>query len=168
MATHDRDETIIVAHLDLGATACIGPTVTARVLAIVAPTIATLGAGFAGLELATLLSEHVDGAAEITLVDDAAGFVFGFSKLDVMFRGADEASVLLPYDEFVKPGVRFLRERVLAIDPEARTVETSAGTLACDVLVIALRRPDRARRHRLPDWPIADRRLPRTLGRTSR
>ena len=44
-----------------------------------------LGAGFGGLELATRLSEEVADAVEVTLIDQSDSFVFGFSKLDVMF-----------------------------------------------------------------------------------
>ncbi len=38
----------------------------------------------------------------------------------------------------MKPGVRFLRETVTAIDPEARRVTTDAGSYEADVLVVAL------------------------------
>ena len=55
-----------------------------------------------------------------------------------MFGHATPEEVLLPYREFVKPGVRFLQETVTAIDPEARRVTTDAGTHEADVLVIAL------------------------------
>ena len=40
--------------------------------------VVVLGAGFGGLELATLVSEACAGKAEVTLVDKADGFVFGF------------------------------------------------------------------------------------------
>jgi uncharacterized membrane protein len=44
-----------------------------------------LGAGFGGLELTTRLSEEFGNDVEVVLIDQADGFVFGFSKLDVMF-----------------------------------------------------------------------------------
>src|SRR3569832_1070705 len=44
-----------------------------------------LGAGFGGLELCTSLSEALGGSVEVTLIDKNASFMFGFSKLDVMF-----------------------------------------------------------------------------------
>ena len=44
----------------------------------------------------------------------------------------------LPYAEFVKPGVRLLRETVTAIDPAAKRVTTDAGVHEADYLVIAL------------------------------
>ena len=97
-----------------------------------------LGAGFGGLELATMLSEAPPTTVEVTLIDKADAFVFGYSKLDVMFRGAAPDSVRLPYREFVKPGVRMLQETITAIDPEARRVTTDAGTHEADAIVVAL------------------------------
>ncbi|HTO26385.1 MAG TPA: FAD-dependent oxidoreductase [Gaiellaceae bacterium] len=97
-----------------------------------------LGAGFGGLELATSLSETLGDDAGVTLVDAGDAFVFGYSKLDVMFGLADPAAIRIPYAGFAKPGVRFLRETVVAIDPEARRVTTDAGVHEADVLVVAL------------------------------
>jgi sulfide:quinone oxidoreductase len=97
-----------------------------------------LGAGFGGLELATILSDDLGDAVEVTLIDRSEAFVFGYSKLDVMFGHAALEDVLLPYAAIDKPGVRFLRESVTAIDPAARSVTTDAGTHEGDVLVIAL------------------------------
>ena len=39
-----------------------------------------LGAGFAGLELATILSERMGDEAGVTLIDAGDSFVFGFAK----------------------------------------------------------------------------------------
>jgi sulfide:quinone oxidoreductase len=97
-----------------------------------------LGAGFGGLELSTRLSEVLGDAAEVTLIDRGEGFTFGYSKLDLMFRGATRESVRLPYAEFVKPGVTVLRETVTAIDAEAKRVTTDVGEHEADYLVIAL------------------------------
>ncbi len=97
-----------------------------------------LGAGFGGMELATTLSEHFGEETEVTLIDRGEGFVFGFAKLDVLFGRKSVAEVRLPYADFVKPGVRLLRETVTAIDPRARAVTTDAGTHEADFLVIAL------------------------------
>ncbi len=97
-----------------------------------------LGAGFGGLELTTSLSEALGDEVEVTLVDKGEGFVFGFSKLDVMFGRTESDQVLHPYEDLVKPGVTFVRATVTAIDPVARRVETDAGTFEADVLVVAL------------------------------
>ena len=48
-----------------------------------------LGAGFGGLELSTRLSEELGDEVDVTLIDRADAFVFGFSKLDVMFGTRD-------------------------------------------------------------------------------
>ncbi len=97
-----------------------------------------LGAGFGGLELSSMLSEELGGSVEVTLIDKGDSFVFGFSKLDVMFGRTSAEAVRLPYGEIAKPGVRFLRETITAIDPETRTVTTDAAAHEADVLVIAL------------------------------
>ena len=94
-----------------------------------------LGAGFGGLELSTLLSE---AGVEVTLIDRSDSFVFGFSKLDVMFGRTSREAARLPYDEIAKPGLQMLRETVTAIDPNARRVTTDAGVHEADHLVIAL------------------------------
>ena len=100
--------------------------------------IVILGAGFAGMELSTLLSESVAGEAEVTLIDRADSFVLGYSKLDVMFGRTTPDAVRLPYAEFVKPGVNLVRDTIVAIDPERRHVTTGSGGFEADVLVIAL------------------------------
>ena len=100
--------------------------------------IVILGAGFGGMELSTILSEEVADDADITLIDKGDAFVFGYSKLDVMFRGAPPGSVRLPYADFVKPGVDLVRDTVVAIDPEHRHVTTASGSFDADILVVAL------------------------------
>jgi sulfide:quinone oxidoreductase len=100
--------------------------------------VVVLGAGFGGLELTTRLSESLGEAADVTLIDRADGFVFGFSKLDVMFGRTGADTVLHRYDQIVKPGVRFVRTAVRAIDPVARRVTTDDEVVDADVLVVAL------------------------------
>ena len=97
-----------------------------------------LGAGFGGLEVATRLSEALGEAADVVLLDKGAGFVLGYSKLDVMFGRMPESAVVHSYTGLNKRGVRFVRAVVTAIDPAARRVETSAGRFEGDVLVVAL------------------------------
>jgi sulfide:quinone oxidoreductase len=97
-----------------------------------------LGAGFGGLELSTMLSQELGDDVDVTLIDKSDTFVFGFSKLDVMFGRTSAEAVRLPYAEIVKPGVRFLRETVTAIDPQARSATTDVATHEADALVIAL------------------------------
>jgi sulfide:quinone oxidoreductase len=100
--------------------------------------VVVLGAGFGGLELSTMLSEASGGEIDVTLIDKGDSFVFGFSKLDLMFGHEQPDAVRMAYADIAKPGVRVLRETVTTIDPEARRVITDAGTHEADVLVIAL------------------------------
>jgi sulfide:quinone oxidoreductase len=100
--------------------------------------IVVLGAGFGGLELTTLLSEEFGEDLDLTLIDKSEGFVFGFSKLDVMFGRATADAVLHRYADVVKPGVRFVSAEVTAIDPLNRQVSTTSGGFDADVLVVAL------------------------------
>ena len=97
-----------------------------------------LGAGFGGLELATTLSETVSDLVDVTLIERNDGFVFGYSKLDVMFGRTTLEDARCHYREIARRGVRFLQETVTAIDPEARRVTTDAGVHEADVLVVAL------------------------------
>jgi len=100
--------------------------------------VVVLGAGFGGLELTSLLSEAFGDAIDVVLVDQAESFVFGFSKLDVMFGRERPADANHPYRDIVKPGVRFVQSPVRAIDPAARRAVTDAGTFDADILVVAL------------------------------
>jgi len=97
-----------------------------------------LGAGFGGLELTTRLSEALGERVETTIIDGSDAFVFGYSKLDVMFGHAALDAVRVPYASFAKPGVRFVRETITAIDPEAKRVTTTGGVFEADYLVVAL------------------------------
>ena len=97
-----------------------------------------LGAGFGGLELTTRLSDELGDAVEVTLIDKAEGFAFGFSRLDVMFSRLVADAVVHPYRHLVKPGVRFVQTTIRSIDPGQRRVETDAGSFDADVMVVAL------------------------------
>ncbi len=106
------------------------PRMNARIL--------VLGAGFGGLELTTILSDALGNRLDLTLIDKSDSFVFGYSKLDVMFGRATPEAVRVPYAKIVKPGVKFRREVIRAIDPDARRVTTDAGAYEADILLVAL------------------------------
>jgi sulfide:quinone oxidoreductase len=97
-----------------------------------------LGAGFGGLELTTFLSEVLGEAIDIVLIDKNDTFVFGSSKLDVMFGRHLPAEVRHPYSAILKPGVRFFQTTVRSIDPAAKIVVTDAQTFEADYLIVAL------------------------------
>ena len=97
-----------------------------------------LGAGFGGLELSSRLSAELADQVEVTVIDQSDSFLFGFSKLDVMFARRTMDEVRIPYRTITKPGVTFRQETVRSIDPERKQVVTNAGVYDADVLVVAL------------------------------
>ena len=100
--------------------------------------VVVLGAGFGGLELSTRLAEELGDAVSVTLIDRSDGFVFGFSKFDIMFGKAQLSSLKSRYSDLTRVPVRFRQEMITAIDPVARRVATDGGTYDADVLVVAL------------------------------
>ena len=89
--------------------------------------VVVLGAGFGGLELTTRLSEELGDDVDVVLIDQADGFVFGFSKLDVMFGRTIGDAVTTRTATSSSPACGSCRSTVRAIDPDARRVETDAG-----------------------------------------
>jgi sulfide:quinone oxidoreductase len=100
--------------------------------------VVVLGGGFGGLELVTRLSESVPDEVHVTLIDKNDSFMFGFSKLDIMFGRSDASDVWHSYRDIAKPGVEFRQETVTSIDPARRRVATDAATYDADILVVAL------------------------------
>jgi sulfide:quinone oxidoreductase len=100
--------------------------------------VVVLGAGFGGLELTARLSEQLGDQVDVTLIDKSDAFVFGFSKLDVMFGAKTIDDVRFEYRDIAKPGVEFRQETIVSIDPDARRTVTDRGTYDADVLVVAL------------------------------
>jgi sulfide:quinone oxidoreductase len=103
-----------------------------------APRIVILGAGFGGLELASALSAALGSDADVTVIDKADSFMFGYSKLEFLFGRASREELSLPYSAIAKPGVRFVHETITAIDPKSRHVTTDRDQYEADYLVVAL------------------------------
>lgn len=104
----------------------------------VATKVLVLGAGFGGLEVAARMSDHLGSEADVTLIDSGDSFVFGFSKLDVMFGRDTVEAIQIPYAKYAREGVTFVNEHIESIDPVERRVTTSGGEYSADTLVIAL------------------------------
>ena len=84
------------------------------------------------------LSEAIPDKVDITLIDQSDAFMFGFSKLDVMFGRLPASEAWHPYRGIDKPGVEFRQETVNSIDPRHRRVVTNVATYDADILVVAL------------------------------
>ncbi len=98
-----------------------------------------LGGGTGGLiisnELRKLLSS---GEAEITVVDRNERSEFRPSYLYVAFGYREPHQVSLPLSLLERKGIRFVQAEVQGIDAANRSVETSAGTMDYDILVVSL------------------------------
>ena len=105
------------------------------------PHIVVLGGGFGGLSAVHALRRRLGHGADITVVDRGDRFFMGFAKLwDLAgVRPLGEGSA--PLCGLSARGARFLQAEVTAIDAGARRVETSAGTLEADALLVALGAP---------------------------
>jgi len=97
-----------------------------------------LGGSFAGMTAALSLRSRLGRDAQITVVADRDLFVFNPSLIWLPFgkRSREEISFGLA-PTFARHGVRFVNAAATYIDPEAHRVETTAGDLDYDYLVIA-------------------------------
>jgi sulfide:quinone oxidoreductase len=97
-----------------------------------------LGGGFGGLAAAQELRERLTPDDEITLVDRSDRFYIGFAKIwDLVgMRPLEEGTGRL--ENLDRHGVRYVRAEIESLDPESRTVRTSAGDFTGDALLVAL------------------------------
>lgn len=100
------------------------------------PKIVILGGGVAGTRVANrLLKARRD--LDVTVVDSHGDHLFQPAILYVPFRGED-TSLVRDERALLRPGVRLLVERVLAVEPDAQRVRFESGvSLDYDWLVIA-------------------------------
>jgi sulfide:quinone oxidoreductase len=107
------------------------------------PHVVVLGGGFGGLAAVHELQSRLGDGVDVTLVDRGDRFFMGFAKLwDLAgIRPLEEGSA--PLSALTARGVRFVQADVTAVDAHARRVETSAGPLEADALLVALGAPSR-------------------------
>jgi sulfide:quinone oxidoreductase len=96
-----------------------------------------LGGGFGGLAAAReLRTAHPE--LEVTLVAAADEFYMGFAKLWDLARTRPLADGTRSLTALDARGVRFVHAEITAIDPARCAVETTAGALEADALLVAL------------------------------
>jgi sulfide:quinone oxidoreductase len=100
--------------------------------------ILVLGGGFGGLAAAHRLRDALDEDHEITLVDRRDRFFIGLVKLWDMVGIASLEKESRSLRGLETKGIKFLQADITDLDPEVRRVETSAGTLSADFMVVAL------------------------------
>lgn len=97
-----------------------------------------LGAGFGGNATAVALRERLGPEHEIVVVDRCDRFYMGLRKIWLLVGEASLEDGRRPLDTLAEHGVEVVRAEITRIDPAARRVETEAGPLECDRLVVAL------------------------------
>lgn len=96
-----------------------------------------LGGGFGGLAAAhELRTNHPE--IEVTLVDRSDRFFMGFAKLWDLGHVRPLAEGTRSLGKLADRGVGFRQVEVTALDPAARTVETTEGTIEADAVLVAL------------------------------
>lgn len=98
-----------------------------------------LGAGFAGLTLATSLGALAkEGKAEVLLIDKSASFSMGFSMQWVMMGRRRPEDGERSYSLLKAKNVKFIQDEVVSIDKDKSIVRTKFHSFEYDYLVIAL------------------------------
>ena len=97
-----------------------------------------LGGGFGGLAAAHELRARLPDSHDVTVVAADDHFYTGFAKLwDLVgTRPLEQGTASLSALE--RHGIHFVQTRITAIDPVERRVETEAGSLGADFLLVAL------------------------------
>lgn len=97
-----------------------------------------LGGGFGGLAAANALRRALPGAHAVTMIDPTRRFLVGAGKTWVMLGERKFEEVSADRARLLEPGVALLAAEATAIDLAGRTVQTTAGSVRWDYLVIAL------------------------------
>src|SRR5215216_544638 len=97
-----------------------------------------LGGGFGGLAAANELRARLPDNHDVSVVAADTHFYTGFAKLwDLVgTRPLEQGTASLSALE--RHGIRFVQTRITTIDPAERRVETEAGSLGADFLLVAL------------------------------
>jgi sulfide:quinone oxidoreductase len=102
------------------------------------PHVVVLGGGFGGIAAAHRLRELSGDGVEITLIDRRPTFMMGLRILWAVGGREDRAAGTRPLEALARHGVRYVQAAINAIDPLRKRVDTAAGTIAGDALLVAL------------------------------
>jgi sulfide:quinone oxidoreductase len=107
-------------------------------------TVLVLGGGVGGLVTANELRRRLGPSDRVVLVERERRHLFQPSLLWLMVGRRRRDQIERSLRELLDPGVELVEAEVRSIDPAARCVETTAGVLVGDALVVALgAEPDR-------------------------
>ncbi len=100
--------------------------------------VVVVGAGFGGATVAKYLRMWSGNRVQVTLIEPNPAFVSCPTSNLVLGGSRTLSDITRPYETLVrKYGVRWLRDRVNAIDPDKKRLRLSTDTLPYDVLVVA-------------------------------
>jgi len=99
-----------------------------------------LGAGYGGLRVALRLEKVMHrNDCEVLLIDQNDYHQYIHRIHEVAGGRTDEKEAVVPIPRLIRgKKIRFIRAKVLKIDPSNKLVETDRGTLRFDILVVAL------------------------------
>ena len=99
-----------------------------------------LGGGFGGIVGAHTLRNELGERHDVTLVSQSGEFYLRAAFPRLAFEGETAPDdIRLPLDEALRPrGIEFKQARVTAIRPDESRVETTAGDVEYDYLIVAL------------------------------
>ena len=100
--------------------------------------VVVLGGGVGGVVVANELRRRLEPRDRVVLVEREARHVLQPSLLWLMVGRRRREQIERPVRSLLTRGVELLEAEVRAIDPLARRVETSAGVVSADALVVAL------------------------------
>lgn len=107
-------------------------------------TVLVLGCGVGGLVTANELRRRLGPADRVVVIEREHQHLFQPSLLWLMVGRRRLDRIRRPLRDLLAPGVELVEATIHSIDPAARRVETSAGALEGDAIVVALgAEPDR-------------------------
>ena len=101
-------------------------------------TVLILGGGIGGQTAANALAARLGGRHRVVLVEKDADFAFSPSFLWLLTGERTPEQIQRPTAKMLRPGVELVRAEATAIRSAEKTVETTAGAIKFDSLVISL------------------------------
>lgn len=100
-------------------------------------TVLILGGGSGGIVAANNLRKKLGTKHKVVVVDKSDYFLFP-SHLWVLTGERTKEQIARPLSLLEKKGIEFIKENVIGVDPEKKTVQTDKQVLSFDYLIIAL------------------------------